>query len=328
MKVSLLQKAVIVFFLVCGCASTKLSAQQIFPVTDSLPANLDGLKAGYSITEQSEKEVGNKGNFSRYKLKFFVTNTSSEAKIFLKKSGLLNNGSAAHDIVDFKCSNATGARFTNKSITLQMSTCMIEASVEDKECGTDKKVKNQRFVDVGYWIKAGESITANCIMIVPLNEKPSMAATFYPNNNGINGTISNQPNNNGNNNHYTQTFVHLKNFASNNYLNNQNGPVACTTIEYGWWSSQWELLPVNGTSNFQIKNRWKNNFISTDNSNLISDNGQSAKAMWAIEETNTSNIFYIKNVADNSKLIFQNGMVKTSSSYGNGGATAQWIIEK
>ncbi len=238
--------------LICIVIHIKSTAQQVLPVTDSLPAILDGLRAGYSITEQSEKEVGSKGNFSRYKLRFFVTNTGTEAKIFLQKSGFLNSGSAAHDIVTFKCANATGARLTNKTATLQMNPCVMEATVEDKECGTDKINKNRRMVDIGYWIKPGETVATNTIMIVPLNEKPSMSVTFYPFNNGVVGSLSNHliDQNNGN---YEQHFVHLKNVGSNYYLNNQNGPVACSSIDYGWWSSQWEILPVAGSNNFIIK---------------------------------------------------------------------------
>ncbi|MEO8772301.1 MAG: hypothetical protein ABI402_19535 [Ferruginibacter sp.] len=301
-------------------------AQEPVIVTDSLPAMFNGLKAGYAIMGESEKEVGSKGNFSRYKIRFFIRNTSPEAKIFIKKEGILNSGSAAHDIVQFKCSNATGARLTNKEATLSMQPFKIEAMVEEKECGTEKLVQNKRLADIGYWIKPGETITANTVMIVPLNEKPNMTVIFYPYNNGLVGTMNTEANTVNTN--PVQNFVRIKNFASNDYIQNQNGPLACSKIDMNWWSAQWEILPVSGTSNFQIRNRWKNNFLSTENSSLLSDNGKSANAMWQVVETTTSNIYYIKNVADNSKLIFQNGVLKTTNTYNANEAMAAWIIEK
>ena len=57
------------------------TAQPFFPVTDSAPALVNGLQAGYIITGESEKEVGKKGNFSRYKVRFYITNTTSETRV-------------------------------------------------------------------------------------------------------------------------------------------------------------------------------------------------------------------------------------------------------
>ena len=151
------------------------------PVTDSLPAMYQGLQAGYSITGASEKEVGNKGNFSRYKLRFFITNTAPEAKLLMQTPGFLFKvGSVSPEIVQFKCANATGARLTNKEATLRLQPCNIEATVDDKECGTEKVVQNRRIVNIGYWIKPGETVAANTIMIVPLNEKPVLQPPSTP----------------------------------------------------------------------------------------------------------------------------------------------------
>jgi hypothetical protein len=319
-------KRILLLLLIAAHARAFAQQDPVFAVTDSLPANYDGLKAGYTIVERSEKEVGDKGNFSRYKIKFFVTNTSSEAKIFLKKSEFLNQGGASHYLANFKCSNATGARLTSKTVFIEMKSCVIEATVEDKECGTDKTNKNQRMVDVGYWVKPNETISTNVIMITPLNELPNMTVTFYPFNNGIIGNVSNRDISSNNN---SKSFVRLKSFTGNYYLHTQNGnTVNCGTIDMDWWSAQWEIIPVNGTSNFQVQNRWTHNFISTENNTLLSENGQDAKAMWTIEATNTGNTYYIKNAADNSKLVLQNGVVKATSSYISTEATALWIIEK
>jgi uncharacterized protein with beta-barrel porin domain len=62
-----------------------LFAQEPLSVTDESPVTVNGLKAGYSITNETEKEVGSKGNFSRFQVQFYVTNTS---KNFIAQTGL------------------------------------------------------------------------------------------------------------------------------------------------------------------------------------------------------------------------------------------------
>jgi hypothetical protein len=331
-------------------------AQTSLPVYDSMPVINEGLKAGYDITGASEKEVGDKGNFSRYKIRFYVANTSSEAKLILYKPNSFNfGGSVSPDLVQFKCSNATGARLTNKEATLKANPCIIDALVDEPDASSGKTVQKKKPANIGYWIKPGESITANTIMIVPLNEKPKMTVSFFPNsasmgaavvNNNNNGyTTSNNNNsyNNGQNNsnngytnsqnnnnsqsNYFQGFLHIKNFSSNYYINNENGPAACTSIDYGWWSSQWEILPVNGTNYFVIKNRWKNTFISTDNNSMLSANGQSANSMWSVEEIGNTHTYSIKNAANNTSLVFQDGVLKTAVIFSPQPYT-QWIIEQ
>jgi hypothetical protein len=330
------------------CVQANAYTQQTLPVTDSMPAMSEGLKAGYDIAGASEKEVGDKGNFSRYKIHFYVTNTSNEAKLILyKPSSSIFGGSASPELVKFKCSNATGARFTNKEATLSAKPCIIDALVDELDAASGKTVQKKKPANIGYWIKPGESISSNTIMIVPINEKPSMAVSFFPNTGSMGGTVINSNNNNYDNNNFSntnysnnnngnfntaqnipQSFIRIKNFASNNYLHNQNGPMACTAINHDWWSAQWEMLPVNGTNYYQIKNRWKNNFISTENNSMISDNGQSANAMWMIEETGSNNkIYIIRNAADNAKLTYQDGQLKTITSFSNQ-VNMQWIMEQ
>lgn len=305
--------------------SLPVFSQDAMPVTDSTPVIYNGFKAGYSITGASEKEVGNKGNFSRYKIKFYVTNAGSESKIFIKKQGgFFASGSASDRLVEFKCANATGARLTNKNATLQMQPCVLEADVEDKECGTDKTVRNRRLVNIGFWIKPGETITTNAIMIVPLNERPSMTVTFFPQNNG---TVVSTDYNGYNNNNTSPGFVRLKNYSSNTYIHNQNGPVSCSSIDFNWWSAQWELFPSGSSGNYLIRNRWKNNYLTTDNSSMLTDDSRSPKALWIIRETSADGVYYIQNAADNSKLIVEDGILKIADPFRTN-STAQWLIER
>lgn len=302
-----------------------LKAQQIFTVTDSFPATVNGLTAGYTITEASEKEVGSKGNFSRYKIKFYVTNNSSQAIVIMHKPGfnLFGSGVVFDAVVQFKCSNATGARLTNKEATVRAKPCYVDAIVEDKECGSDKVTQNKRNVNIGYWIKPNETIATNSIMIVPLNEKPIVSVTFYPNTGntiasiGYNNTAN--PINNG--------FYRIKNFQSNYYLNNQNGTsLNCSNIDFDWWSAQWELLPINGTNYYNIRNRWKGNFLCVGNMEMLSADGNTTQSQWFIEDAG-NNTYTIKNVMSNQKLTYQNGMLTLSNVFGLSD-NVKWLIEQ
>lgn len=318
----------ILLLAVLFCQTAAFAQAPIYPVTDSVPVTMNGLRAGYIITEASVKEVSNKGDFSRYKIKFFVTNTTPEARILYRKAGLFSNiGSVNSAVVLFKCANATGARFTNKQHTLYMPPCQVLADVEDKDCTTGKTVRNNRFVDLGYWIKPGETISSNSIMIVPLNQKPIMSVTFYPETGSNHGAFitpldeERQPQQTG------MGLARLKNYSTSNYLHIQYGPVACTSIDFNWWSAQWDILYVPGTNYVQLRNRWRNTFISTDNINLISEDGRSPKAMWVLEETGRNNTYYLKNAEDNAKLLIQNGRL-TVVSGNNTNYNAHWVIEK
>lgn len=296
-----------------------------FPVKDSMPVTYNGLQAGYNIESETEKTVGKKGDFSRFKIKFWLTNTGTEAKIvyrnmdFFGHSGPINNSIAL-----FKCLNATGARLTNKMATMEMQPCKIQATVEEKECNTDKVKLVTKLADIGYWIKPGETISKTYPMIVPLNEKPDVTITFYAEVGNQTGTFITQ----SSQQQVLQNFARIRNFANNTFLNNQNGPLASSAIENGWWSADWEIVPVEGSNNFQIKNRWKGTYICSSCNGMLTDNAGNPAAMWMIQETSSPNIFYIKNVADNARLFVENGTLKTSSSFISSDALSKWIIDK
>jgi hypothetical protein len=295
-----------------------------FTVTDSFPVTYNGLKAGYSLESESEKSVGKKGDFSRYKIKFWLTNTGTEAKIMYRNmdfgghSGPINN-----NIALFKCTNATGARFTNKMATMELQPCKIQATVEEKDCSIDKVKQVTKVVDLGYWIKPGETVSKTYPMIVPLNEKPNVTITFYAEVGNQTGSLMNQTSL-----QQEQSFVRLKNFSGNTYLHTETGSASSSTIDNNWWSAQWEILPVSGTENFQIKNRAKNSYICSGSNTLLCDDAQNQKTLWMIQETNTPNTFYIKNASDNARLYVENGILKISSSFISNDALTKWIIEK
>ena len=305
----------------------KSYSQQTINVTDAAPVTYNGLQAGYTLETEEEKEVGKKGDFSRFKIHFFLTNTSAEAVIMYRRPNFGGHfGSASNNIAQFNCLNATGARLTNKMVNISLKDCSIEAMVTQRDCATGKDVQVSQMVNIGYWIKPGETINVTTPMIVPLNEKPNMTVTFYSEPGNQVGTFSHINNNNQQQN-YDAAYSRIKNFAFNTYLNNQTGPVNCSTIETGWWSADWQIISVQGTNSFQIKNHWTNNYLCSDYT-MLTDNANASNAMWTIEETATSNVFYIKNVSNGAKLYIENGQLKISNSYISNDNASKWIIEK
>lgn len=302
------------------------SAQQPYPVSDAAPVEANGLKAGYSIVSESQKEVGNKGDFSRYSINFYVTNTTNEAKIILYKQGFnLLGSTTSANLASFTCTNATGARLTSKEATLQAKPCYVQADVEDKDCTTNKTKTNRRQVQIGYWIKAGETISSKTVMIVPLNTKPDMKVMLSD---GTLGSVTNSSlPGNGSNIPIGISFSRIKNFSSNTYLNNQTEAMTVSPIDNQWWSAQWQLIPVSGTNYFLLKNRWKETYLTNDNSTMLTTNSQSVNAMWSMDVVGTSNTYTIKNAANGYVLIVQSGQLKTAQIFGEQ-AAAKWIIEQ
>lgn len=302
-------------------------AQQPIVVTDSTPVTVNGLKAGYRIVSETEKEVGNKGNFSRYSVQFYVTNVTGEAKIILYRQGfnLLGND-VPFDLVLFRCLNATGARMTSKEFAVHAQPCVLQTLIEDKDGSSGKTTKNTHLGQVGYWIKSGETFSTKSVVIVPLNENPNFTAAFYPHATSIISSAS------FNEMYNTQSpdnlrIAKIKNFSTNNYLNIQNGPLVCTPVDNTSLNAQWQLIPVNGTNYYLIKNRLQNNFISIDNNGMLSANDQSTNAMWIIETIGTTNTYMIKNASNNTALINQNGAVQAVTVFGEM-QNAKWIIEQ
>ena len=315
-------------------------AQQSVPVTEASPIESNGLRIGYNILQESEKEVGKKGNFNRYNIEFYVTNTTNEAKMILYKQGFNLFGSdVSANLVQFNCKNATGARLTTKGSTLLAKPCNVLAVVEDKDCSSNKTIQSKRSVQIGFWIRAGETISNKGIVIVPLNEKPDMSVTLVYNSNSLYGsaaagpsynsrTNNNRPSNNNQSLNFGESFLKLRVFSGNTYINNQTGPTTCSTIDNGWWSAQWQLLSVPNTSYFLIKSRWKNTFLNNESAaGFSTNNDQALNSMWIIEPDKNSNTYTLKNAADNSYLSVDRGNLQMNNSLNNM-ENARWLIER
>jgi hypothetical protein len=323
--------------MLCLLAFTGLRAQQAYPVTDQQPAMVDGLQLGYVIKSTETKKVGDKGDFSRYSVKFYVTNTTNEAKIILYKQGWNLGGSVSNQLVQFNCLNATGARLTSKFVIINADDCNVLALVGDKD---GKNKNDKRFVQIGYWIQGGQTLSADCILITPLGELPNVQAVYLanqlqPSANASVGFVNNPPPpspvvTNLPPQGPPSGFIRIKNVQLSTYVNNQNGPVSISTIDQGWWSAQWQLIPVPGTNYYNIRNRWKENYLTTDNGTNgglgLFVNYMSDGARWVIEPCYDGN-YHIRNVDSGGYLCFASNQLELAKNFNNV-QTAEWVFEQ
>jgi hypothetical protein len=330
-------KSTSLLLLLCvSCFSHSFAQAQAYTVKESSPVVVNGLTMGFNIKSQEQKEVGSKGNFSRYSIQFYVTNTSSDPKIILYKDGWNTNGTANDQLAQFNCLNATGARLTSKSAIISAAPCTVMALVDDKDCN-GKIIQNKRFVQIGSWIKPGQTITTSAIVIVPLNERPNVqvqylanmlqpTASYYDNNMNTQPVQQQASPPPAPDRDRDANFSKIMNVSKGSYLNVQQGSLTCGNIDNSWWSAQWKLVPVMGGNYYIIKNKQTGNFISTeDPASMISDNYNSKASMWIMEPVSNSNLFYLRNANDGTYLNLKFGRIQTST-IGNDTGNAKWTL--
>ncbi|ASU36394.1 RICIN domain-containing protein [Mucilaginibacter xinganensis] len=313
-----------------------------FPVTDKQPALVDGLELGYVIKSTEVKAVGNKGDFSRYAVSFYVRNTTNQGKIMLYKQGwnVLNN--VSDQLAQFNCVNATGARLTSKEAIINAEACNVLAMVND--CDPKKVDRIRQFVQIGYWIKPGQTISTTAILITPLNTLPDVQVTYLasqltplasasvggPQLVPVAGGQYNQPPPPQQQPVDGLEFVKLKNSFNNMYLNNQQGPPQATNIDPGWWSAQWQVLDIPNSHYVSIKNRWKENYLLVDQRGYVTftDNYADRAGYWTMETTNDQNVYRFRNLMTGGYLcIAANGVLIQSKTPINNFSSG-WLLEQ
>lgn len=318
-------KKLFIYLLILACIALWLPAksQQAISIPADAPVTAGGLKLGFNLSKDAQA----KSNSNRYNTEFYVTNITSEAKIILFKQNFeVAGGDVSPNLVQFDCLNATGAERTSKGTTVQAKPCTVTALVDDRDCNATQSKKNKREVTIGYWIKPGETISSNVTIMLPPNTKPDVKATILLDegvtSNAILGSSVT------NTSHLiSQGYLRIKNVSVGTYLNMQAGPVTCTAIQEDWFNSQWEILPVDGTNYYVIKNRTKNAYISIENlETLNSPNAQSVNSLWVLEPVEGNNLFMLKNVGNNSYLVVQSGKLQLAAA-NDKAAYAKWLIE-
>lgn len=146
-------------------------AQTAYDITESQPAVFNGVEYGFSVRNESKKEVGGKP-FNRYEVTIFATNKSSCTKLFFPKQTLF--GQQNNDLLaQFDCLNATGARLTAKNGSVRAKPFFVPYTTSTKTAD-NKTVTNTVQVQAGYWLRNGETVASDLILIVPDGEAPRL----------------------------------------------------------------------------------------------------------------------------------------------------------
>jgi len=305
----------LIFLLVVGHF---LKAQQAFPVTDTQPVTINGLTIGYNIKSTEVKTVSGRGDFSRYAISFYVYNIDNTPKIIRIGDGYNQPGNVSAVLAQFNILNATGYRLTSNSATISAAPYNVDIP------GRGLKL-------VGYWIQGGQSINVDEIVICPLNQLPNVQAIFVANStlqpfeprefehpreqppvvyqNAPPVVYQTAPPAN------MSGFYRIRNYAIQSFINNQNGYIASTPIDPGWWSAQWEFLPVPGTPYFYIRNRWKSNYLHQQPGERVDlvDNTSSPFCVWILEPSREPGKYRIKNAQSNFYITFAHEQVYLSN---------------
>jgi hypothetical protein len=310
-----MKKVTLLLIFIATTTLTRVLAQPGIPVTDQQPQIIEGLKCGYIIKSLETKEVGDKGNFSRYSVNFYVTNVTDMPRIFYFRRGTNGINGVSDLLVQFNCLNATGARLTSKSV-------VIHATPHQEFHERDRRQEQ-----VGYSIMPGQTINTEAIIIVPLNQQLNIVAYYLgysqqqvPWSSDGNAVVNTQgdvppppPILN------TQGFTQIRNLYSNTFINIQTGVVGATPIQNGWWSAQWQIIPVPGTNFYKIQNHWKSNFMCTENGYLtMTPSDQPDGSNWIFEPSERGgNIFRIKNVRSGAYISVVENHIALSAGMDN-----------
>lgn len=148
------------------------AAQPAYEVTEDQPAHYNGIEYGFSVRNESKKDVGSKGTFRRYELTAYVTNKSGCTKLFLPRQTPF--GPKDQDLLaQFDCVNATGARLTSKNATVRARSFSVPYSTTSKNA-QGKDVTTTVQVPAGHLLENGETVSQNIIVLVADGEEPRL----------------------------------------------------------------------------------------------------------------------------------------------------------
>lgn len=284
----------------------RLNAQQSFTVTETDPINTNGLEIGYEVKTQEPKTISGQGDFNRYLIKFYITNTNSEPKIiFLNEEA--GSKKTSEVLAEFRCLNATGVDYSSKSAILLANPCMVTAIFKERDSVLHKIIRHVKKVQIGYWIKEGETIATNEVLMIPVKEQPKIEVYYNLDSkeksttNDLDKSLFNPTEKSATVN--LKLPIKLKNIFNNGYINTEIGVPACTKIKHGSLNAQWQLIPVEKTNYYYLKNNGRQNYLDVSNNNpSLSFTNQYASSVWQLEPTHDTNIFKIKNVSTGKYL--------------------------
>lgn len=151
-------------FLIIAAIAIQSAKAQSFDLSENSPVTDNGIEYGFIIKNEQIKE--SKGEeYSRYEIRFYITNKSGCTKIYSDRSSLYS-GESPNLLATFNCLNANGKRFTSKSGSIKARDFYINAKkIVDKKEVTET-------VKAGYIFRNGETLNDNIIVLVPKGERP------------------------------------------------------------------------------------------------------------------------------------------------------------
>lgn len=154
------------------CLSAATLAQTAYDIAENQPTSLNGVEYGFTVRNERKKDVGDKGTFERYEITIYATNKSGCTKLFFPKQTIF--GQQNTDLLaQFDCLNATGARFTSKSGNVRAQPFYVPYTTSTKTAD-GKTVNNTIQVQAGYWLRNGETVSSELVLIVPDGEAPRL----------------------------------------------------------------------------------------------------------------------------------------------------------
>jgi len=146
------------------------ASAQMVDLVEKRPNLINGVEYGYII--KNEQTKSNKGEeYGRFEITLYATNKSGCTKLFAERTAIYSYDDPSL-LATFNCTNANGKRLTAKS-----------GNVKAREFNVNVKIKEggkevNRVARAGYMFRNGETLKANIIVLVPLNERPIISCSL------------------------------------------------------------------------------------------------------------------------------------------------------
>jgi hypothetical protein len=175
---SILSAAFLSFASICLFAQNN-SFNNLTPMemAENQPIVMNGMSVVYIITSTGQKDVGKKGDFSRYEVQISVTNEGGCDWIRRFTGDEKSTAASEFPIGRIECTNATGYRLTSKF--QEITPEPFYAYYKQNVVRDGKTVEEKKQVLAGYTFDRGKRRDYRQIFIVPLGEKPKIQCRFF-----------------------------------------------------------------------------------------------------------------------------------------------------
>ncbi len=150
-----------------------VAAQRDVDLVEDSVYDYQGLQYGYTIANETSREV--KGEeYERYQVKLFVSNTSGCQRLipFGHSSGTTVTSNKGLRLAGFNCINANGKRLTAKKGAVHARIIYADVRIPDASAKEKYRVVSAQ---LGYGIRAGETVSNLITVLVPRGERPRIS---------------------------------------------------------------------------------------------------------------------------------------------------------